>query len=122
MKIVFDDGVEKPVEPEAEEELEEEDEELELDGEDIDEMEANLRRDNVRQFTTDYIMQLIDADASCSAEEVGLDDETVELILDGFEEILAAYGFLCYRPVVTRDDDGKRVIAYSQYEEELGGY
>ncbi|MBQ9613044.1 MAG: hypothetical protein IJV14_10730 [Lachnospiraceae bacterium] len=120
MKIVFDDDIKEAPVVEADSD---EEEEIELEAEDIDEMEANQRIENVRSFTVDYIMQMMDADASCSPEEVGLeDDNLIDNILDGFEEILAAYGILCYRPLIVTDDDGKKSIAYSQYEDELGGY
>lgn len=68
------------------------------------------RNAEVDEMTIEYIMNLIDEQDDVSSEAIGLDAETVTLILNEFESVLANFGFYIHRPTIVQCEDGEHIV------------
>ena len=80
------------------------------------------RNAEVDEMTIEYIMNLIDEPDDVASETIGLDAETVTLILNEFESVLANFGFYIHRPTIVQCEDGERIVRSSCDDEPVDAF
>ena len=79
--------------------------------------EVLRRQDDIDQLTADYITAMVYPQLD---QEVELEPDTLEMIENRFEEILAnEFGIFIYRPAIVTRDDGSEVFVENIYDDDV---